>query len=527
MTFKYLPWLICGFLNAQQIIPYDWVGQAGITIEQGHIFWNRDWSWGPLVFDGTYTSFPAKFGIDVSDRFQIFQTGTQGKFPQTPDSAFAASSIDYYRGDHLYDQLLLTADFAEKDRLVSLQGFKRNYGGDHGHYLYPGEAPTPIQQSYRFDYTSQSQTTLNSAAIGRFIIHSGLPDSSANGRIDDDILSAGIMGVYKGPVWKIDYHGSIFGQRRKILHSTRLDSSRSFLNRAILSGKIGRGNIFLGLEGQTQTISGNTIFRHLTWSTIYAEYAPGAVRISGGVSILENQKSAAFYRLLYGQGFKNNSINAELSYEHNPSHPYFYVDQDSRQFDAWQRARINYQFETRKFKLLLSAAAGKSDIEYFGDQTVYKSYTVSGEWEFIPRWFINAEYFSQQDTSLYLPSVGSLVNIGLKGSFYLFKQNLKMNTHLWAQGWLDRKQGFTYDLLNEVPVRNNSSLDLPSQWNLNFEASARVKSVVISYRLMNILNIIDSFTNGLSEDQIWLRPSSLYPPLGRFITFGVAWEFQD
>ncbi|MEE8335605.1 MAG: hypothetical protein V3S48_04125, partial [Candidatus Neomarinimicrobiota bacterium] len=238
MGLKYLPWLLAGLLNAQIILPFDWVNQSGITIEDGNILWNRDWVSGPLLFDGTYTSFPKKFGRSVSDRFLILRTGDNRELPPLPDSVFTASSIDYYRGDHFYDQLGLNADFGEKDRLVTLNGFKRTYGGDHGHYLYPGQGLEPIQQSYRFDYVSKSSESVNSLALGRFITHSGLPDSTVNGKIDDDILSAGLRGLRKVYDWDINYHGSIFTQRRKIIHSTRMDSSRTFLNRVMLSVKI-------------------------------------------------------------------------------------------------------------------------------------------------------------------------------------------------------------------------------------------------------------------------------------------------
>ncbi|MEE8437340.1 MAG: hypothetical protein V3S22_03265 [Candidatus Neomarinimicrobiota bacterium] len=527
MGLKYLPWLIGGLLNAQIILPFDWVNQAGITIQDGNILWNQDWVSGPLLFDGTYTSFPKKFGMAVSDRFQLLRTGDSRELPHLPDSAFTTSSINYYRGDHFYDQLGLKADFGEKDRLISLNGFKRNYGGDHGHYLYPGQGLGPIQQSYRFDYVSKFSNSVNSFALGRFITHSGLPDSTVNGRIDDDILSAGLMGLKKGSGWNINYHGSIFTQRRKIIHSTRMDSSRTYLNRVMFSIKIRQGGFGAGLFASAQSIAADNFFRNLHWGGLYGEYSLGPMRVLAGLSLLDDQKSKPYYRVVYTQVINKSRILADISFEHNPRHPYFNRDSLSQQFDSWHRARVNYQFESGKFRGQVFLSAGKSSNEYFGRKAIYKSITLKADWELISGWHLNTEYLNQQDTTLYLPRIGSLVRIGLKGSFYLFKQNLKLNSHLWAQGWLDRKAGFKYDLLNEVPLLDSGSAQLPSQWNLNFEASAVVKSVVLSYRLMNILNIVDSFTNGLKENQVWLRPTSFYPPLGRFITFGVSWQFRD
>ncbi|MEE8334932.1 MAG: hypothetical protein V3S48_00670, partial [Candidatus Neomarinimicrobiota bacterium] len=282
-----------------------------------------------------------------------------------------------------------------------------------------------------------------------------------------------------------------------------------------------------GIFANAQSIAADNFYRNLRWGTLYGEYSIGFLRVLGGFSLLDDQKSQPYYRVVYTQVIKRSRIMAEISFDHNPRHPYFYEDTLSRRFDSWHRARLNYQYAAGNFRGQVFLAAGKSSNEYFGSRAIYKSITLKADWEFISGWSMNTEYLNQQDTTLYLPRIGSLVKIGLKGSFYLFNQNLKLNSHLWAQGWLDRKAGFNYDILNEVPLLDSSAPQLPSQWSLNFEASAKVKSVVLSYRLMNILNIVDSFTNGLKEDQIWMRPTSFYPPLGRFITFGVAWQFQD
>ncbi|MBT4063904.1 MAG: hypothetical protein HOE72_01445, partial [Candidatus Marinimicrobia bacterium] len=54
------------FSQASLLIPFDWAGQNGFLIKDGALLWNRDWSSGMLLFDGTYTSYPLRFGSHTS-----------------------------------------------------------------------------------------------------------------------------------------------------------------------------------------------------------------------------------------------------------------------------------------------------------------------------------------------------------------------------------------------------------------------------------------------------------------------------
>ena len=50
-------------------IPFDWAGQNGMVINNGKLFWNQTWTSGMLLFDGSYTSFPIKYGGHTSEKF--------------------------------------------------------------------------------------------------------------------------------------------------------------------------------------------------------------------------------------------------------------------------------------------------------------------------------------------------------------------------------------------------------------------------------------------------------------------------
>ena len=47
------------------IIPFDWSNHNGIYIHEGQLFANQSWYSGALSFDGTYTSFPKRYGGNI------------------------------------------------------------------------------------------------------------------------------------------------------------------------------------------------------------------------------------------------------------------------------------------------------------------------------------------------------------------------------------------------------------------------------------------------------------------------------
>ena len=54
------------FSQTQYTIPFDWGGQNGLLIQDGALFWNRSWTSGVLLFDGTYASYPNRYGKHTS-----------------------------------------------------------------------------------------------------------------------------------------------------------------------------------------------------------------------------------------------------------------------------------------------------------------------------------------------------------------------------------------------------------------------------------------------------------------------------
>lgn len=520
--------LLSAGLSAQTILPFDWAGQSGLMIHQGAVLWNRDWTSGPLFFDGTFTSYPIRYGRSTAGRFQLSTVENVPQFKALPDSTAITSYFDYYRGDHIYDQLEIGTRFDEKDRVISLDAFKRSYGGDLGHYLYSGRGLVPIQQSYRLGYNTRWNNNRLEAGAGRFITRSGLPDSTFNGSIDDDIFTAGINGKTTIGVLSMDYRGAQFQQQRKVLHSTRKDSTNTFLNRTHISGRISHeGGFALGINADVQTITMDTVFRKMSWTTLYGEKRFGNLRLLAGYSILSGEENKPFYRFLYDRRNTQSWLTADVSFEHRPQHPVFQDPQDEQQYDSWYRGNLHYGRKGERFRWEGSLGAGTNENEDLGANAAYLSVSLEGEYEFIPGWSIHVEFLGQPDSSVYLPHIGKILTTGIWGNLNLFRKNLALKAHLWGTGWLDRSANFSFDPLHEVPFSQSNGQTLPDQWSLHFEVFATVSTVVLTYRMMNLLNVASPLLGGLKQDLIRVRPGDFYPSLGRLISFGVTWNFKD
>ena len=102
------------------LIPFDWSGHNGIYIKNGRLFTNQSWYSGILSFDGTYTSYPSRYGGHSSET-TINEMGVLPEFRTLPDSSSVNSFFDYYRGDYGLDKLDLGVKYFSKKLIDMLQ----------------------------------------------------------------------------------------------------------------------------------------------------------------------------------------------------------------------------------------------------------------------------------------------------------------------------------------------------------------------------------------------------------------------
>ena len=108
------------------------IGQGNMALYQimVKLMWNQDWQVGVLLFDGTFSNYPTRFGSSYRNNFTI--KNTADFYDEVMHFLIQQKSevtVDYYRGDFSYDQLEIDFNFEEKNRIISLNGFKRTYNG--------------------------------------------------------------------------------------------------------------------------------------------------------------------------------------------------------------------------------------------------------------------------------------------------------------------------------------------------------------------------------------------------------------
>ena len=139
--------LLCNIFSQEQItIPFDWSEQNGILIQDGIFFSNQSWSSGILSFDGTYSSYPSRYGGHTAKKIEISEIGRLPSFLPLPDSSLTQSFFDYYRGDYGLDKLDIGVEYQSKNKIIKVSGFKRSSFGNFAHYIHPAKIQAPYLQ---------------------------------------------------------------------------------------------------------------------------------------------------------------------------------------------------------------------------------------------------------------------------------------------------------------------------------------------------------------------------------------------
>ena len=525
--------LVAGlFAQNSNSIPFDWAGQNGIVITDGALFWNRSWTSGMLLFDGTYTSYPRRYGTHTSTLFEPVKPGIFPSWRSLPDSSKVESYFDYNKGDYAYDQLEIGANYDQLNSHLGLRAFKRSHGGNTGHYFYPGGGSSPIHHSYRIDYGASKNDRKLEVSAGRFITRSGLPDSTSNGLENDNILSAGVR--YQRPLgdWTMNTYFGQFFQHRLIHHSSIADSNYQNINRNRFDILFrSPGGFGFGINQNTQQMNGDTTNRFLSWSTFYLQKELNNINLLIGVNQFNNgsddypfswqldyQKEwDAFYMKIVSSGFPK------------PTHPRFDDHDGNSYYEFWNQSMIKSGFIHPRIAgdLFISTVRRNKTVNEKEDSNIQ---FMGGNLQFDIKngWMVYSKIMAQIDSSIYGGGIGAIATAGLQGQLSLFKGYMKIDTHLWMDGANGKLKTFGFDPIKQVPFNHtNPSWELPDQWLLHFEVVANISGVMLSYKINNILNAVGSMGGASQGDLMWARPNHVYPQLGRMMQFGVIWYFKD
>jgi len=528
-------------------IPYDWSGQYGVISNNGRLMWNQDWRLGVLFIDGTFSNYPTRFGPLYKNNFELSNTA---KYYQSThsfsDSSEIKSKIDYYRGDFSFDQLDIEVDFSEKNRLMLINGFKRTYKGPFGQYTDPKGSNNPLQQSYRLDYSSKDKNETLDISIGYFITDSRLNlDDPADFTHKEIITTAGIGYSMDIATWQYNVYGALFQQ----YYNMDFDSTKAYLNRSHLNQFVSKeiknsALLKLGIELNSQGSSLiDTTKKDRLWSTIYSGWENKFIGFKIGSTL--GKSSVKPFFAINAISHEKNSIkwHSNLRYEAIPRHLFWWKETDENLFEQWFISQSEMQLRWKSIPLNIS-------IDYFyvyPDELVHRYYiddelidisnnllssTLFTQLPLIREWKLDLSYRHTFEHNLYSDGIGDKVQLGITITENLFKNNLFAKLRLWGAANLNYHQNLGYDGFHYGPyVTDNKNLKLSDYWVFNSELSAKISKMTIIWKVNNILQTAESIANqlfpNLDDKYLLITNSHNFPPMNRFVTFHIIWDFEN
>jgi len=234
--------------------------------------------------------------------------------------------------------------------------------------------------------------------------------------------------------------------------------------------------------------------------------------------------------------------NSYLKYEAVPVQIFYWYREWQKLFEKWLTVHIDAETPWEKLPLNFSIdyfnfqhadlinVTGMEIIEISNNMI---SSSISAQIPIFRDWKIDAEYRHTFEHNLYSDGIGDKVKVGLIITEKLFKNNMFAQLKLWGDGYLNHDQNLGYKGFHFGPYTTlNPDLILPDYWVFNLEVSAKVSSMTIMWKVNNILQTAESMiTNqifpNLDEKYLLITNSNNFPPMNRFVTFRIVWDFEN
>lgn len=535
-------------------IPYDWAGQYGAVSNSGQIMWNQDWQVGPLLFDGTFSNYPLRYGSSYFKNFKLKEIGNSYNSIHTfPDTSNVWSIADYYRGDYSYDQLGLIFSFEEQNRIIVLDGFKRTYKGPYGQYIKNDDSPNPLQQSYRIDYLSKSDKNIIDLSVGYFYTDSRLNlTDPADFRHEEKTLAVGAGYQHNFDIWGYKTHFAASQQNyfmrfdstqyyRAEFDTTEANINRLHLNqymeRMVGSNSSIRAGLELDLQSIKRKLPDNAKVDRV-WSTVYGEYGLHSTNLRVGATISENEvyptaKLSNILRLA-----ESGRVKSEIIYFAKPGHLYLI----SENMEKWLTASMLGDFTLMNIPLTMQIYYANSDADLvyrYNDEIdnidLSKDLLTTSVGTFLPLirdWKLELFYRHTFSENMYSDGIGDRIKIGVNIREKIYKNRINLNMKLWTDGYLNRSEKIGFDGIHFGPyITNNSNFVLPDYWVLNLDISVNVSKMTFGWKVNNILKTLEGLTEqalpNLGEEYLLINNNYNFPPMNRFVSFNIIWEFDN
>ncbi len=529
--------LVCTLISGQSRVeyPYDWSGEFGSISHDGRLFWNTDWTSGPLLFDGTYTFYPKRFGENISSKFSIFDAA-EFSFNDSifVDTSFVKTILDYKRGDYNYDQLSLDMYFRRPGRIIGIHGFKRSYAGRQGQFFHPGGFQIPLQQSYRLDYDSKFRDWQVNASAARLITESGLPDSSENGLYKDEILAAGLRTISPETYLKWTSHLALFQQWRRVDALWYPNPDSQFIHRVKWGNqfKISGMELTMGLDVNAQSIGGgDTTLRQISWFTPYGKLNWYGIGASLGQTHFSNGSFTPYLSVLYSKKLLNMVITSHYTDNSHPTHIFLWEEKNQNLIERVADGGWAIEMKFDQANAAVRYHRGFNEINNI-NQGNYTSVELSGELQLKKILEISGSYAIQTGENYVFDGVRNRLKFQVDYCQNQFLDRFDLSASFKGEGLLNRAQSNLLSPIDGIPSRySDSSVNLSDIWLLHFDVSATISTMTFTWSVRNILQAVEPtalqmIPNTESGDFL-VQYQSIFPPIGRLIMVGIYWTFQD
>lgn len=539
---KLVPILLLPLLVGAQstVQPYDWSGHLGAVTDHGWLQWNQDWQSGTLLFDGTISTFPVRFGSGYKQYGLSESNPDLASGHPENDSTYTATSLKYSRGDYFYDAMEIQADFHGQRRQIGLQGFKRTYAGPYGQYIPAGGIVQPIQQSYRLDYGSSKNETVFHVSAGKFITSSGLYFPGGVGIFKDDLTLAGfdVRSNFMGAA--VSGHHSITNRRFRIQSGLLPITGTRFLTRRQSEIILGlKQNLAVNFSRDSRILSADSLDLYdeiwyqlsgtMTWSPFSIQLG-GVLDKATGIRPI----GVAHFNLVRSAWTLDGVMQSLVRPQ-----PALLAGNNGWPMvrETWLQPSVTYR-------------RGAAQVHGFISQIFLNDYhdgTVLMDTSVTP---------SIQRSGLTIGSQGSLIwkriqvelawrhafaggsftqgyrdhiKIQTKGNFHLFNRHLLTELKTEVEGVLGRDSAWRYDPYTGIPYESATPGPSPQNyWIANISIKADVSTFTLIWSIKNLGGVLrGSGLNWIPEAYSQMRPNLDLPPIGRMVQFTVVWNFID
>lgn len=521
--------------------PLDWSGQLGMMTSQGQHLWRSGWQSGVLIIDPVYGVYPARYGQRYHEDSGTINPLPEFAFPA--DSLATVSQLDYSRGDYEYNTLELTAGFPGEKRYLKIHGFKRTYLGQYAQFLPPDNKIRPLQQSYRFDYQSQSGHRRTSVSIGKYITDAGVVDTlGAQHSYREDITVGGLNFFHDGP--RFPLAGYLYFNVRKWSHPSLFlpVSGTHYSSWAKTGWQLSLRPVFsLNMDTQKRLITArNKKITAQIWHSVFIHYQTERINMELG-SVINDQQlfplGSADIQLPW-RSFTL-AMNARSSWQ--PVNP---VLQDLTGITTGEQTgslsvQLNQDLSHVQWDAFLKTItiAGYVDGTHLID-TLRREETISDiffganadmTWS---RYAVTMHWSHSRDISRLSLGYQDWFQIRLRYRWDLFGKNLSLTAESQFDQIWGRNDRVQIDPFIGIPFeRYRPGVGPVNPWFIHFRFIAQVSTFTLIWSVNHAAfatrDIWKSEADTLARDVVFMRTNPLLDPAGQLIRFEVIWNFID